>query len=190
MRKIIATEFMTLDGVVEDPGGAENTKYGGWSFKSWSEESANYKLDELFSADTQLLGRITYDGFAKAWPSMKDEAGFADKMNNMPKYVVSTTLEELDWNNSHLIKENINEEILKLKEQPGSNILIAGSIALTQTLLQSNLIDELRLMIHPVILGSGRRLFENITDMKNLNLLWSKNLPKGVILLCYEPVKN
>ena len=119
MRKVVVTEYVTLDGVFEDPGGGEATKHGGWSFQFRGEEAIKYKFDELFASDALLLGRVTYEGFAKAWPTMQDEAGFAERMNNIPKYVVSTTLKELEWNNSHLIKGNIAEEVVKLKQQPG-----------------------------------------------------------------------
>jgi dihydrofolate reductase len=158
MRKVIVSEYMTLDGVMEDPGGAEGFKHGGWSFQFWNEEAAKFKFDELFASDALLLGRVTYQGFAKAWPSMTDEEGFADRMNSLPKFVVSTTLEEVEWNNARLIKENIAEEVSKLKQQPGQDILIYGSGELVYTLMQHDLIDEYRLMVHPVVLGSGKRL--------------------------------
>src|SRR5947209_18074307 len=127
MRKVIVSEYVTLDGVMEDPGGGEGTKHGGWSFQFWSEEAAKFKFDELFASDALLLGRVTYQGFAKAWPSMTDEQGFADRMNSLPKFVVSTTLQEVAWNNSRLIKENVVEEVSRLKQQPGKDILVGGS---------------------------------------------------------------
>ncbi len=159
MRKVIVSEYVTLDGVMEDPGGGEKSEHGGWSFQFWNEEAAKYKFDELFASDALLLGRVTYQGFAKAWPSMTDEHGFADRMNGLPKFVVSTTLEEVEWNNSRLIKGNIAEEVYKLKQQPGQDILVAGSGELVHTLMQHDLIDEYRIMVHPVVLGSGKRLF-------------------------------
>ncbi len=150
MRKVIVSEYVTLDGVMEDPGGGEKSKHGGWSFKFWNEEAAKYKYDELFASDALLLGRVTYQGFAKAWPSMTDEQGFADRMNSLPKYVVSTTLKQLEWNNSRLIKGNIPEEVNRLKQQPCQDILVAGNCELVHTLMQHDLIDEYRLTVHPL----------------------------------------
>jgi len=190
MRKIVVSEFVSLDVVVEDPGGAEKFKHGGWSFKFRDDQVPKYKLDELFTSDALLLGRVTYEGFAKAWPSRKDDLGFADKMNNMPKYVVSTTLKKLDWNNSQLIKSNVVEEVKRLKQQPGKDILVYGSGKLVNTLLQHNLVDELRLMVHPVVLGSGKRLFDdNAESLKVLKLAESKTFPSGIVLLSYHPSK-
>jgi dihydrofolate reductase len=134
MRKIIVSEYVTLDGVMEDPGGAEGFKHGGWSFEFWNEEAAKFKFDEFFASGALLLGRVTYQGFAKAWPSMTDEAGFSDRMNSLPKFVVSTTLEKAEWNNSTLIKGNIPEEVSRLKQQPGQDILVAGSGTLVHTM--------------------------------------------------------
>src|SRR5215467_5980510 len=126
MRNVVVTEYVTLDGVMEDPGGGEKSKHGGWSFQFWSDESAKFKYDELFASDALLLGRVTYEGFAKAWPAMKDEAGFADRMNSIPKYVVSSTLKDLQWSNSHLIEGDIAEAVGKLKDEDGLDILVAG----------------------------------------------------------------
>ncbi len=191
MRKIVVSEFVTLDGVMEDPGGAEKTKHGGWSFKFRDDEVPKYKLDELFASDTLLLGRVTYEGFAKAWPSMKDEVGFADRMNSLPKYVVSMTLKEVGWNNSRLIKTNVTEEVRKLKQQPGKDILVYGSSQLVDTLLQHDLVDEFRLMVHPVVLGSGKRLFEDMGDtMKVLRVVDSRTFPSGIVLLSYQPAEK
>ena len=190
MRRIVVSEFVSLDGVVEDPGGAEKFKHGGWSFKFRDDQVPKYKLDELSTSDTLLLGRVTYEGFAKAWPSVKDDVGFADKMNGMHKYVVSTTLKKVDWNNSRLIKGNIPEEVKKLKQQPGKDILVYGSGKLVNTLLQHDLVDELRLMVHPVVLGSGKRLFDdNAESLKVLKLEDSKTFPSGIVLLSYHPAK-
>src|SRR5207245_8267436 len=127
MRKIVVSEFVYLDGVVEDPGGAEKFKHGGWSFKFRDDQVPKYKLDELKASDSLLLGRVTYEEFAKAWPSRKDDMGFADKMNIMPKYVVSTTLKKLDWNNSRLIRANVAEEERRLTQQRGGCIVVYGS---------------------------------------------------------------
>ena len=190
MRKIVVSEFVSLDGVVEDPGGAEKFKHGGWSFKFRDDQVPKFKLDELDASDALLLGRVTYEGFAKAWPSVKDDVGFADKMNNMAKYVVSTTMKKLDWNNSRLIKANVTEEVRKLKQQPGKDILVYGSGKLVNALLQHDLVDELRLMIHPVVLGSGKRLFDDTAEtMKVLKLEESRTFPSGIVLLSYHQVK-
>ncbi len=186
MRKVVVSEYVTLDGVMEDPGGAEGFEHGGWSFQFWNEEAAKFKFDELFASDALLLGRVTYQGFAKAWPSMTDEAGFADRMNSLPKFVVSTTLEEVAWNNSRLIKGNIAEEVYKLKQQPGQDILIAGSGELVHTLMQHDLIDEYRLMVYPVVLGSGKRLFRDGSDTTVLRLVETRTFSSGVVVLSYQ----
>lgn len=176
MRKVIVTEYVTLDGVMEDPGGAEKSRYGGWSFQFWNEEAGKYKFDELFASGTLLLGRRTYEGFAKAWPSVKDEYGFADRMNSIPKYVVSKTLEKAEWKNSTVIKGNVAEEVSRLKQQPGQDILVAGSAELLRTLMEHNLVDEYRLMVHPVVLEGGKRLFQEGTEKKFLKLIDTKNV--------------
>jgi dihydrofolate reductase len=188
VRKLIVSEFVSLDGVMEDPGGAEKTKHGGWTFKFMSPESGKYKLDELFASGALVLGRVTYQGFAKAWPSMKDEAGFADKMNSLPKYVVSTTLDKVEWKNSTLIRGDVAEEVKKLKEQPGQDILVFGSAELVMTLMNDDLVDEYRLMVYPIVLGSGKRLFgDGIDAAKTLSLADSKAFGSGVVLLTYRP---
>jgi dihydrofolate reductase len=186
MKKLIATEFVTVDGVMEDPGGSEHTKHGGWSMKFGSPEYGKYKFDELFAAGALLLGRVTYEGFASAWPSMRDEAGFGDRMNSIPKYVVSTSLQEAKWNNSHVIRGNVAEEVTKLTQQADQDILIYGSATLVNTLTQHQLIDEYRLMVNPVVLGSGKRLFDGV-DPVTLSLIENKTLPAGVVVLAYEP---
>ncbi len=187
MRKLVVSEYVTLDGVLEDPGGGEKSKQGGWSFQFWSEEAAKFKFDELFASDALLLGRVTYQGFAKAWPSMKDEGGFADRMNSLPKYVVSSTLERLEWNNSHVIKGNIAVEVLKLKQQPGMDILVAGSAELVHTFMQHDLVDELRLMVHPVVVGGGKRLFGEEIDRKVWRIVDTKPFSSGIVVLSYQP---
>jgi dihydrofolate reductase len=186
MRKIVVTEFVSLDGVMEDPGGAEGYAHGGWTFKFPDPEGMKYKLDELMTHDAMLLGRVTYQGFAKAWPSITDEFGFADKMNSMPKYVVSTTLQELEWNNSTLIASDVEREVAALKEQPGQDILVAGSRTLAQALLAADLVDEYRLMVFPIVLGSGKRLFGDSVDTKTLTLADSKTLDSGTLILTYR----
>jgi len=195
MRKIVVSEFVTLDGVMQAPGGREEDtssgfKHGGWSFKFRDHQVPKYKLDELAASDALLLGRKTYDIFAAYWPKAKDDAGFAEKMNNLSKHVVSTTLKKVDWNNSKLIKTNVAEEVRKLKQQPGKDILVYGSAKLVNTLLQHDLVDELRLMVHPVVLGSGKRLFDGTADvMKVLKLAESKTFPSGIVLLSYHQAK-
>lgn len=180
--KIVVTEFMTLDGVVGEPQQ--------WSFPYWSEETGAFKLEELRASDAQLLGRITYEGFASAWPNMeKDPAGFADKMNSMPKYVVSTTLKKAAWENSTIIKKNVAQEIAALKEQPGGDILVAGSVTLIRTLIEHDLVDEYRLLVYPIVLGKGKRLFTDGT-VASLQLTESKPMGSGVVLMRYAPVKK
>ena len=188
MRKLFVTEYVTLDGVFEDPGGGDGTKNGGWSFQFWGEEAMKYKFDELFASDALLVGRVTYEGFAKAWPTVKDDVGFADRMNSMPKYVVSTTMipEQLTWNNSHLIREHIAEEVARLKQQDGLDIMVAGSGELVRTLMQYGLIDEYRLMVHPVVLGEGRRLFADGIGKTVLKLVDTKAFSSGIVILTYQ----
>lgn len=158
MGTIVVTEFVSLDGVFEDPGGAEGYQHGGWTFTfDQGEEGQKFKLDELMAADAQLLGRATYEGFARAWPSMKDDVGFAAKMNGMPKYVVSSTLTEPSWNNTQVITL---DETGKLKDRYQGDILVAGSGQLVRALTGLGLVDEYRLMVFPVILGTGKRLFD------------------------------
>ncbi len=186
MGRIVVTEFVSLDGVMEDPGGAENFKHGGWSFAiSRGEEGDKFKLDETLEAEAQLLGRVTYEGFAAAWPSREGE--FADKFNTMPKYVVSSTLEKAEWNNSTVLRGDVAEEVGKLKEEVEGVILVAGSARLVQTLVEHDLVDELRLMVYPVVLGSGKRLFGETSDKKPLRLVDSKVVGDGVAILSYEP---
>jgi dihydrofolate reductase len=160
MRRIIVTEFVSLDGVMEDPGGAEGTPQGGWAFKfERGADGDKYKLDELMGSDAMLLGRVTYEGFAKAWPTVTDEVGFAEKMNGMRKYVVSSTLEQADWNNSQILRGDVADEARRLKSEPGGDILVAGSARLAHALQEADLVDEYRLMVYPTVLGSGKRLF-------------------------------
>ena len=187
MRNVFVTEFVTLDGVMEDPGGAEGFEHGGWSFQFWNDESAKYKFDELFATDALLLGRVTYEGFAKAWPTVTDESGFADRMNGLPKYVVSTTLEEGVWSNTTVIRENVAEEVAKLKAEDGQDIMIPGSRQLAQTLLAEGLVDEIRLLISPVVLGTGKRLFDGLAAKQVLQLVDAKPFETGVLALTYRP---
>jgi dihydrofolate reductase len=186
--KIVVTEFVSLDGVMEDPGGSENFKYGGWSFEiSRGDEGDKFKLDEAFSSDALLLGRKTYEGFAAAWPSRDGE--FADKFNSMPKYVVSSTLQNPEWNNSTVLKGDLAEEVTKLKQAHDGDIVVHGSAQLAQSLLERDLVDELRLMVYPVVLGSGKRLFGETSDKKPLRLTDSRTVGDGVDILIYQPAK-
>jgi len=184
--RLIATEFVSLDGVMEDPGGAEDFVQGGWSFKfDRGEEGDKFKLDETLQSEALLLGRVTYQGFAEAWPSRTGE--FADKFNSMPKLVVSTTLEDPEWNNTTVIKGNVAEEVSKLKQRPGGDIVIHGSAQLVQTLLEDDLIDEYRLMVFPIVLGSGKRLFSDTGKATTLKLVDAKTVGAGVLILTYQP---
>jgi len=184
--KIVVTEFMSLDGVVEDPGGAEDFKHGGWSFEfSRGDEGDKFKLDETMSSEALLLGRVTYQGFAKAWPTRDGE--FADKFNTMPKYVVSSTLDEPEWNNSTVLKGDIAAEVAQLKAKHEGDIVVHGSPQLVQTLLEHDLVDELRLMVFPVLLGTGKQAFGETSDKKSLRLADSKVVGDGVAILIYEP---
>ena len=188
MGRIIVTEFVSLDGVMEDPGGAEDYRHGGWSFEfSRGEEGDKFKLAETMSAEAQLLGRVTYEGFAEAWPSREGE--FADKFNTMPKYVVSSTLDDPEWNNSTVLSGDVPAEVAKLKDEIDGEILVAGSAQLVQTLLENDLVDELRLMVFPVVLGSGKRLFAEGSGKKPLRLTDSKAVGNGVAILIYQPVR-
>jgi len=158
MSKLVVSQFITVDGVIEDPGGSEGFERGGWAFQfERGPEGDKFKLDELLASDVLLLGRVTYEGFAAAWPSRTGD--FAEKFNTMRKYVVSTTLDEPGWNNSTVIRANVAEEVAKLKDEPGGDILVNGSVQLVRTLLDHDLVDELRLMVFPVVLGAGKRLF-------------------------------
>ena len=188
MRRVVVSEFVSLDGVVEDPR---------WTFRFMSEERENFKFDELSASDALLLGRVTYEGFAAAWPHMMEQyegprpdelQGFTDMMNGYPKYVVSTTLEEpLEWNNSTLINGNVAEEVTGLKEQPGKDILVFGSGELANTLMRHGLIDEYRLMVFPIVVGSGKRLFEDGIETTVLELVDAKTFGSGVVALSYGP---
>jgi dihydrofolate reductase len=187
MGRIVVTEFISLDGVIEAPGGGEDFKHGGWTFEiERGAEGDEFKLDELFEAEAQLLGRRTYEGFAAAWPTMKDDAGFAEKMNGMPKYVVSSTLEQAEWQNSTVLSGDFAEEITKLKQEVDGVILVAGSAQLVQGLIEHDLVDELRLMVFPVVLGSGKRLFGETREKLPLVLADSKTVGDGIAILTYE----
>jgi dihydrofolate reductase len=191
MRKLVVTEFTSLDGVMEDPGGAEQFEHGGWSMQFNDPEGMRFKLDELMASDIQLLGRRTYEGFAKAWPDIKDGAGFAEKMNGMKKYVVSSTLTEATWRNSEIIdpREDLAGAIAELKRGDGGDILVAGSQTLVRTLAAHDLVDEYRLMVNPIVLGSGKRVFDGIETPFTLRLTDSKALSTGSLIQVYQPVR-
>jgi dihydrofolate reductase len=182
--RIVVTEFISLDGVIEDPGGSENFKYGGWTFEiSRGEEGDQFKLDETVASEALLLGRRTYEGFAAAWPTR--EGAFAEKFNSMPKYVVSSTLEAPEWQNSTVLSGDVGDEVAKLRERYEGDIVVHGSAQLVQTLLELDLVDELRLMVFPVVLGSGKPLFGETSEKKPLRLVDSKIVGDGVAILVY-----
>jgi len=186
MSRVVVTEFVTLDGVMEDPGGGEKYPYGGWSWQFWNDEAAKYKFEELFSSGSLLLGRITYEGFAAAWPTMTDDTGFSDRMNSLPKFVASTTLKDPIWNAS-VIEGDVVEEVSRLRQQPGQDILVAGSAKLVETLVRNSLVDEYRLMLHPVVVGGGKRLFRDGLDTTLLKLVDVTRFESGVVILTYQP---
>jgi len=189
MGRIVVTEFMSLDGVVEDPGGSEDFRHGGWSFEfKRGEDGDKFKLDETMAADAQLLGRVTYEGFAASWPSRSGD--FADKFNEMPKYVVSSTMDEAEWTNSTVLKGDLADEVAKLRDRHDGDVVVAGSVQLVQALIENDLVDELRLMVFPVVLGAGKRLFGETSDKKSLRLTDSKIVGDGVAILVYEPARG
>ena len=184
MGRIVVTEFVSLDGVMEDPGGAEGFKYGGWTFEiARGEEGDKFKLDETFASDALLLGRVTYEGFAEAWPSREGE--FAEKFNSMPKHVVSSTLREPEWSNSTVLEGDLTTGVERLKDRSAGDIVVHGSAQLVQALLERDLVDELRLMVFPVVLGTGKRLFGETSDKKRLQLVDTRTVGDGVLVLTY-----
>ena len=175
MGKLVVTEFVSVDGVFEDPGGAEDYEHGGWTFEyDRGDEGNKFKVDELLEADIHLLGRVTYEGFAEAWPSREGE--FADRLNNDRKVVVSTTLTDPEWNNTSVISDEIPNKIAELKDETEGVILVAGSGTLVGTLLEYDLVDELRLMVFPTILGRGKRLFPDGIDRRKLHLVEARTI--------------
>jgi dihydrofolate reductase len=178
MRNLVVTEFISLDGVTENPQ---------WTFKYWNDEIAQFKAEETSASDAMLLGRVTYEGFSMAWPNSKDEG--AAYFNSVRKYVVSNTLEKADWNNSVIIKGDLVEEINKLKQQDGKDITVHGSTALARSLIQNGLVDRIRLLVYPVVLGSGARLFtDGVTA--TLNLIEARPISGGVVAMIYEPERK
>ena len=189
MGRIIVTEFVSLDGVMEDPGGSEDFERGGWAFETnRGAEGDKFKLDEALDAEALLLGRVTYEGFAAAWPSREGE--FADKFNTMPKYVVSSTLEQPGWRNSTVLTGAVVEEVATLRQGAAGDIVVHGSAQLVQTLLAHDLVDELRLMVFPVVLGAGKRLFGGTSGKKPLRLADAKTVGDGVTILVYQPARQ
>ncbi len=186
MGKLVVTEFVSVDGVFEDPGGAESYEHGGWTFEyDRGEDGGTFKLDEVMEAQVQLLGRVTYESFAAAWPAR--EGPFADKLNSDPKYVVSTTLKDPEWENTTVISSNVIDRISTLKAETEGVILVAGSGTLVRELLEANLVDELRLMVFPTILGRGKRLFPDGIDRLKLTLAESKSVGSdGVQVQIYQ----
>jgi dihydrofolate reductase len=189
MGKLVVSEFVTVDGVMEDPGGSEGFDRGGWAFQfERGADGDKFKLDEALAADALLLGRKTYEGFAAAWPSRTDEAGFADKMNSMPKFVVSTTLHDPEWSNSTAIQGDLAQEVAALKDR-FETILVYGSAQLLHALLQHRLVDELVLMVFPVVLGSGKRLFADGLDRAGFEII--ETTPMGqVVTLVLRPARD
>jgi dihydrofolate reductase len=178
MRNLVVTEFLSLDGIIENPG---------WTLKYWNDEIAKFKGDETNATDALLLGRVTYEGFAMAWPNSEDEG--APFFNNVRKYVVSTTLDKAEWNNSLIIRSNVVAEIKKLKQQDGRDITVHGSVTLVQTLMENDLVDRYRLLVYPVVIGSGKRLFKEGTAA-TLKLVETQTFSSGVVALVYEPERS
>jgi dihydrofolate reductase len=181
--RIVVTEFVSLDGVMEDPGGGESFKHGGWTFEIDRGEGMIFKLEETMATDALLLGRVTYEEFAKPWPSR--DGAFADKLNALPKHVVSSTLERPEWNNSSVLSGELDAEVATLKERYDGDVVVHGSAQLAQALIEHDLVDELRLMVFPVVLGSGKRLFGETAGKKRLELVDTRTVGDGVLILTY-----
>jgi dihydrofolate reductase len=190
MGRIVVSEFVSLDGVMEDPGGSEGTRNAGWTFRfDRGSDGDRFKLDEVLDAEALLLGRVTYEGFAKAWPAMEDPVGFAAKMNAMPKYVVSNSLSDADasWHNSTVVRGDAAAEVRALRDALAGDLLVAGSASLVQTLVEHGLVDELRLMVFPIVLGSGKRLFGDVSEAPVLALDEVTTVGAGIVILTYHP---
>ena len=186
MSKIIVSEFVTLDGVMEAPGGERGHPHSGWVIDFMGPEQLSYKLSEVLEAELLLIGRVTYESFAEAWPKRAGE--FADRMNAMPKHVVSTTLRDPKWNNCTVIKDDVAGEVTRLKKQAGGPILVVGSRTLVHTLMEHDLVDEYRLMKFPVLLGSGRRLFPETRHKTVLRLTDTRSFSSGVVVHSYDRI--
>jgi dihydrofolate reductase len=189
MSRVVVSEFVSLDGVMEDPGGAEGTEHGGWTFEfDQGADGVKFKVDELAAADALLLGAVTYRGFAAAWPSMEGTGDFGERMNGIRKYVVSSTLTDADatWNNTTVIRGDVGAEVARLKAEAGGDLLVAGSGQLARALTTLGLVDEYRLMVFPIVLGSGKRLFADVSGTPTLSLVEAKTTGSGVLLLTYR----
>jgi dihydrofolate reductase len=188
MRKIIVTEFITLDGVIEAPGGNETPHpHGGWQVKYGGPETTKYKVDELAGVDALLLGKSTYEMFASYWPG-ETGGGFADRINQLPKYVVSPSLQKVEWSNSHILRD-VSGDVAALKKTDGGNILVYGSATLAKALLHHDLLDELRLLVYPLSIGGGLRLFDDNLGLKKFALKYSRAIENGVLILEYLPIR-
>jgi dihydrofolate reductase len=186
MGRIIVTEFVSLDGVMEAPGGGEAFDRGGWTLEvDQGEDGARFKLEETLDAEAVLLGRATYEAFAASWPS--PEGAFADKLNAMPKYVVSSTIHDPTWANATVLEGEVVEQVAKLRAGQDGDVVVHGSARLVQTLVEHDLVDELRLMVFPVVLGAGKRLFGDTSTIKHLRLVESRTVGDGIALLIYRP---
>lgn len=177
--RLVATEYVSLDGIFDEPGE--------WSGPYFNDEAIQFKSEELESSDAQLLGRKTYEGFARAWPTMEGTGEFGVKFNSMPKYVVTSTLDKLEWTGSRPIKGDVAAEVRKLKQQPGKDLLLQGSGMLFNALMRENLIDVYHLMVHPIVIGHGNHLFGNSDDMRKLKLIDAKPFATGIVVLKFEP---
>jgi dihydrofolate reductase len=190
MGRIVVSEFVSLDGVMEDPGGSEGTKHAGWTFRfNRGSDGDRFKLDEVRGAEALLLGRVTYQGFAAAWPTMQDPVGFADKMNAMPKFVVSATLSDDDatWHNTTVVRGDVATELPALKDRTEGDLLVNGSASLVQALVEHGLVDEYRLMVFPIVLGSGKQLFGEVAEAPTLELDGVQTVGEGIVILTYHP---
>jgi dihydrofolate reductase len=188
MGRIIVTEYISVDGVIEAPSGTEDFPRVGWTDGfSRGPEGTKFKVDETMASDALLLGRVTYEGFAPVWPLVEGE--FADKFNSMPKYVISSTLKDPEWNNTTVLSGDVVEEATKLKEKYDRDIAVHGSAQLVQTLIEHDLVDELRLMVYPIVVGAGKRLFGETSGTKTLKLADTKTVSDGITILTYEPVR-
>ena len=190
MGKLVVTEFISLDGVIEDPGGSEGGPNAGWTSGFPVDEGMQFKSEELQAADVQLLGRITYQGFAAAWPAMEEATGdFGKKMNDMPKVVVSTTLAEPTWRNTTIVAHDVVAAVRRLKEQYSGDVLVGGSATLAEFLRANDLVDEYRLMVYPIVLGRGKRLFTDASVVTRLELVESRIAGPDVPLLIFRPAR-
>ncbi len=185
MRRVVVSEFVTLDGVFEDPGGVEGFRHGGWAFGyDRGSEGDRFKLEEVLEAEALLLGRVTYEGFAEAWPSRSDESGFADKMNSIPKFVASRTLTHADWNNSRVVSGDLNDEVRRIVDEGDGILLVVGSGSVVRHLTAHDLVDEIRLMVFPTVLGSGATLFGGVQRPTSFALTDVRSFGATVMTIC------